>query len=368
MDQKDAHVIKAFRYASLWGMAGGIFFLVHSAACLSIESNGKSVKKYGDVIKSAQRQSDNAIIEEVMIYPKICSGSKQRISRHGILIRHADAKATILMCHGFMCDKFMMRMIGMLFPHKKNLKLNFMYFDFRGHGESGEGQYCTLGRDERYDVMAAGRFLRAHPALNKVPLLVYGFSMGAVAAIEAQAKDAQLFQAMILDCPFDSTENLLKRSLDSIKCSFWGYEFSMPGRSLLQRYAFHPYVQSLVKAALRVLTSFDPKQIEVHAYPLAPMESIKKISVPCFLIQCKHDEKVSTDAAKSLYHAACSDNKVLWITSGRFHFDSCMFNPEKYAEQIKDFLNEFLNGSLQRPRREIREDDDDVAATTIRRV
>lgn len=330
-----------------------------------LQNMGQETKKYGDVIKSAQRSDDGAIVEEFMIYPKACSGSKQCLARHGLLIRHEGAQATVLMCHGFMCDKFTMRILGMLFPYKK---INLAFFDFRGHGEAAEGQYCTLGRDEKYDVMAAARFLRAYPDLKDIPLLIYGFSMGAVAAIEAQAKDEKLCDAMILDCPFDSTENLLKRSLDSIKCSLWGYEFSIPGRAFLQRYAFHPYVQSLVKAALRALTNFDPKHIEVHAYPVAPMESIRRITVPCFLIQCKNDEKVTVDAAKSLYHAAGAHNKVLWITSGRFHFDSCMFNPEKYSKQVRCYVNEFLSGSLKCARREIREDDDDIVATTKRRI
>ena len=97
-----------------------------------------------------------------------------------------------------------------------------MTFDFRAHGEHCDGQRCTFGRDEHLDVITAAHFLKNHPHLKNKPVIVYGFSMGAVAAIEAQAKDNSLFSAMILDCPFDSSENIIKRSLESMQFTFFG--------------------------------------------------------------------------------------------------------------------------------------------------
>ena len=84
--------------------------------------------------------------------------------------------------------------------------------------------------------------------------------------------------------------------LDNIKFTLFGYEFSLPGRSILQRYAFHPYIQSMVKIVLKTIAQWDPKKIDITAYPISPLESVKKISVPVFYISCKHDEKVSVDA------------------------------------------------------------------------
>ena len=52
-----------------------------------------------------------------------------------------------------------------------------MTFDFRGHGKNNEGQYCTFGRDEALDVIAAVKFIKSDPELQKLPLFVYGFSM-----------------------------------------------------------------------------------------------------------------------------------------------------------------------------------------------
>ena len=48
----------------------------------------------------------------------------------------------------------------------------------------------------------AVRFIKNHKDLNKVPLIAYGFSMGSAACILAQARDKDLFDALILICSF----------------------------------------------------------------------------------------------------------------------------------------------------------------------
>jgi pimeloyl-ACP methyl ester carboxylesterase len=318
------------------------------------------VNKYGDIVESYVPSNRGPIIEKVMLYPKLSSGTNKRISRNAVLTRYKDAQATILICHGFMCDKIDSGLLRSLFPRGK---FNFMTFDFRAHGDCSDGQCCTLGRDEKYDVVAAARFLKEHVALTGKPIIVYGFSMGAVAAIEAQAKDNSLFSAMILDCPFESTENVLKRSLDSIKFSLFGYEFALPGRGVLQRCVFHPYVQSLVKIILKTITQWDPKNIDVTAYPITPVESVKKISVPVFYISCKRDEKVSVDAIKALFQSTSSVYKQLWITNGRRHFDSFFYNPEQYSDRVRQFVLNFIAGKTQgASKNEVIQDNDEIVA------
>jgi esterase/lipase len=321
------------------------------------------VNKYGDILEVCTPSSRGPVLEKIMLHSKVCSGSKKHIVRTGFLTRYKNAEATILICHGFMCDKFDSGLLRALFPRGK---FNFMTFDFRAHGDCPEGQCCTLGRDEKYDVVAAARFLKGHKDLVGKPIIVYGFSMGAVAAIEAQAKDSSLFDAMILDCPFESTENVIKRSLDNMKISLFGYEFSLPGRSLLQRYAFHPYVQSMVKIVLKTIAQWDTKKIDVTAYPISPAESVKKISVPVFYILCKNDEKVSVPAIKSLYQSTASEYKQLWITNGRRHFDSYFYNPEQYTDRVRQFVLNHLKGITKKSlKNEIIIDNDQYANTLV---
>lgn len=309
---------------------------------ISIESLKKD--DYGVVLAQEDSFMPGVTIEQVALNVPDHLNSENRIIRFGRLVRHPQAKGTILICHGFMCDKFDVGFLRQMFPQGS---YNFMTFDFRAHGESACGQQCTFGRDEACDVITAAKFLKSHPDLQNKPLIVYGFSMGAVSSIEAQAIDSSLFDAMILDCPFDSCENVIKRNLSNLQFTFLGYDFTMPACELLQKYAFHPYVQSLIKNILKTVSNLDTKNIDVRMYPTNPAESIQKITVPCFFIHCKNDEKVAASAVKNVYEGAGTDYKVLWLTNGRRHFDSYFYNPEKYVEMLRTFLDKVVDGSLK---------------------
>ncbi len=323
---------------------------------LSLSAEHSHVNPHGVVVEMDSSTIKDGAVEKVIIYPQQDEKSVQRIMRKGILTRSDHACATILICHGFMCDKFDIGILRRLFPRRY---FNVMTFDFRAHGENKEGQYCTFGRDEALDVIAATKFIKSHPALKDKPVIAYGFSMGAVSAIEAQARDASLFEAMILDCPFDSTENVLKRGLANIKFNLFGYQFSIPCKSLLERYAFHPYVQSLVKTILKTIAQLDPQDIHINMCRINPVQSVGKINVPCFFIHCKNDNKISISGIKSVFHNAAG-HKILWLTRGRRHFDSYFYNPEKYTQKTRTFLKQVLAGEFKtRPIKATIEDDDD---------
>ncbi len=318
--------------------------------------NGAIDNIYGYVIPEKTKTADGIVVEHVLLYPQEAHDSLTRIARRGMLVRTDDAKATILVCHGFMCDKYDVGVLRRIFKTKQ---FNVMTFDFRAHGQDGEGQYCTFGRDEALDVTAAAKFLRNHPELNDKPLFAYGFSMGAVSAIEAQGKSSELFDAMILDCPFDSSERVIQMGLECLKCCVFGFEFDVPGRDLLQRYAFHPYVQALVKAVLKTVAQLDATGVSTNFCPIYPAESVKNITVPVFFIHCKNDQKVSVDQVKNVYEGAAG-YKRLWLTNGRRHYDSFFYNPEKYIEQVREFYNQVLEGKLEGMEREgIIEDSDE---------
>lgn len=299
-------------------------------------------KQHGSVVRIKSGHSPNAIIEQVKIYANENAQSNKKLERNGVLVRYKNAKATVLICHGFMCDKFDVGFLRDLLPRGE---YNFMTFDFRAHGENTKGQCCTLGRDEAYDVIAAGKFLRNHPALKDKPLFVYAFSMGAVASIEAQSKVNTLFDAMVLDCPFDSAENIIHHGLRNLKVSLFGYEFEIPGRTLLEKYAFHPYVQALIKLALKTVDHIDSRYVKAQMYPIRPAESVKSIDVPCFFITCKNDEKIPAAATKKVYEGAAG-YKTMWITNGRRHYDSYFYNPEEYSDKVRTFVGNVINGTL----------------------
>lgn len=291
----------------------------------------------------ALKHFNDATEEPVVIYARENLTSDRKIARKGILLKRPHAKATVLICHGFMCDKYDISLLQMMFKD-----YNTMTFDFRAHGEHVEGQCCTFGRDESYDVVAAADAVKNHPELKHLPLIVYGFSMGAVAAIIAQARESNLFDAMILDCPFDSSDKLIERGIDQLKLNVFGYEMKVPGTSLLKNYAYNSYVQSLLKTILRAFTKFHATDINTVICPVYPEEAIKYVTVPCFFIACVNDDKAPVEAVLSVYEGA-RGFKRCWIDpSGRRHFDTIFRQMHRYSYKTHRFIEKTIDGSYRK--------------------
>jgi hypothetical protein len=293
--------------------------------------------------------------EQVTIHSQEDETGAHMLARRAVLLTYPNARANVVICHGFMCDKFDAGFVRNMFPKGQ---YNFISFDFRAHGELVKGQCCTFGKNEAYEVIAAANYFKNHSSLKKLPVFVYGFSMGAVASIEAQAKNPKLFDAMILDCPFDSTENIIKKMIHSLKLSIFGYEFQMPGRSYLEKYAFHPYVQEFIKLMLKTVPHMDSKNIQTYMYKFSPAESAKKITVPCLFIHCKEDQRVAINAIYTIYGNA-QGPKQLWATNGRGHYDSIFYNPEKYSQRITKFYNSVITGQIHKLEKDRVYKDDD---------
>ena len=321
----------------LFLFVGGVAFYAYLEADLV----GVPINFYGELLSIDEHSIKGATLETIALYPQKIARSRERIMRKALFVKHKKSKGTVLISHGFMCTKEDIAFLRSLFP-----ECNSLIFDMRAHGECKEGQYCTLGRDEALDVATAARYLRSREDLQDKQLLLYGFSMGAVAAIEAQSKDPKLFDGMILDCPFESSENIIKKGLDNMKFSLLGYQVTIPGKTLLEKYIFHPYVQSFVKTMLKAFAKMDTKDIKSFVYPVNPVKSIANVNVPLYLIGCKNDEKVSIDGLKKMYHNAGSPYKRLWISNGRHHFDSYFYNPELYARRVGKFAHRLFLGKL----------------------
>lgn len=264
--------------------------------------------------------------EVVTFYAQRNDHSNELIARRGVLVVRPQAHATVLVMHGYTVSKVDVGFLRLMFPQS-----NIFLFDFRAHGEHTIGQASTMGHDEVFDVFAAVDFLKSHTATAKLPIVGYGFSMGAATAIEAQARDPRLFQALILDCPFDSTENLLHRSLD---------RFDWPGRSLIERYAFDPRVQPVIMFLLRFLANFD-SSITTAPKSISPLASAKNLTIPTLFITCYADARVPVDAVASVY-ANARGYKRLWVTRGARHYGSIFHNPELYQQVVGNFIEKVL--------------------------
>jgi len=279
--------------------------------------------------------------EKVSFHARKDATSDEKIIRNGLLTTRPNAQGTVLICHGYMCSKYDIGFFRTLFP-----TYNTLVFDFRAHGENNEGQSCTFGKDEAFDVLAAAEFIKKHPRLKNKKLFGYGFSMGASSLIEAQSQK-NVFDALILDCPYDSSETLLETMVENLKVNFFGYQVDMPGKGLIKDYAFNPYGQEVAKFFLKYVGGVDSTKINSRLEHVSPGESMKKITAPCFFIHCKNDDKIPVSSISKIYNHA-QGPKRMWLTDGRGHCDSFFFNPERYMHKANQFLTEITKNDLRK--------------------
>ncbi len=279
--------------------------------------------------------------EEIMINSFVDHQKNQTLQRRGLLVRKPDALGTVVICHGYLGCKRHAIFFKHLFPH-----YNVLSFDFRAHGDDKEGQYSTIGRDEALDVMAAVKFVKDDPEMQGKPVIAFGYSMGAVSAIQAQSHDKTLFDAMILDCPFASTDKAMRRGLEEkMKISLFGKEFVIPGQKFIVDHMYDDAAQALTNFLFKVITQLDSKKVATKFVRVTPVESVKKITVPCFFIHCENDKKVTVDDVQSLYNNK-PGFKRLWITQGQAHFGSYPHNPELYWYKVNKFLKKLREQPL----------------------
>lgn len=325
-----------------------IAFLLHIALlfCFYVEiASVITVNTYGDIVKQHYKKiAKGAVLDDVLLYPNVGNGTADQIVKRGQFVHHPNARATIIMCHGFSCDHHDVSVLRHIFDSGI---YNVLSFDFRAHGDNvganDVAQYCTFGKDETNDLRTAIKFITNYPDIeiaNK-PIFIYGFSMGAVVAIETVARYKESVRGLILDCPFESSEEVVRRGIEDISIEFFGYKITFPGISVLKEYAFHPYVQGVVKRVLKTVSNLDTKDILTDLHPVYPIQSIQSISVPILFIHCKNDKKIPLDAVMNLYSKA-PGYKRLWITKGRGHFGSYFYRPETYKMVVRAFVDKML--------------------------
>ncbi len=149
----------------------------------------------------------------------------------------------------------------------RELGWDVVLVDFRGCGGSA-GEYTTLGWSEARDVVDVVDALRAGRTL------LYGQSMGAVAALRAVGELGLAVDALVLESPFDSLLNTVRHRFDAM---------GLPNRGLPELLVFWG----------GVLRGFD-------GFQHRPRDAARGVRAPVLVLRGAADTRVRADDVRAV--------------------------------------------------------------------
>jgi fermentation-respiration switch protein FrsA (DUF1100 family) len=236
-------------------------------------------------------------------------------SSDGLLIRGwyvpAGPKAlgTIVYCHGR--NRSRVEMLPMeVFGH--SLGYNGLLFDFRDSGKSA-GKIGTLGYEERLDAIAA-----IHYALNqenaKRPIILWGVSMGAAAALMAASETPEV-AAVISDSSFRSFRHVIIHHAHLF--------FHLPSFPIVD--------EAIYLAAWR--GGFWPSDFDLR-------KAVERVNPrPILFVAVNGDRRITPAVALELYSCSTSPDRALLVVPGHRHGEGFTSGHEQYEQVVKKFLS-----------------------------
>ncbi len=219
-----------------------------------------------------------------------------------------EPRGTIVYCHGHNRTRVEM-LPEAVFAHR--LGYNGLLFDFRHQGQSG-GEMTTLGYQERLDVLGAVRHALGEEKATH-PVIVWGVSMGAAAALMAAA-DSRDIDAIISDSSFLSFRDVI---VHHAKLFLHLPSFPIPDEVIYWsawRGKFRP-------------SDFDMRNAVEHIG-----------ARPILFVAVEGDRRMPPSIARTLYSLAASPQKEMIILPGNRHGEGFNLAPKQYQEAVTGFL------------------------------
>jgi alpha-beta hydrolase superfamily lysophospholipase len=217
------------------------------------------------------------------------------------------ARGTVLLLHGFADAKD-----SMLDPARELRALGWSSYlvDFRGSGGS-EGTETTIGVHEGRDVAAAWRAARARTAPGQ-PVVVYGASMGAAAALRAIAHERVSPGGLVLAAPFD-------RLLHTVENRF-------------RLLGLPPF------PAAHALVYWGGRQHGFDGFAHNPEDYAAAVRCPTLLLHGSADRRATLEEARRVYDRLGGE-KRLHVFEGLGHESFLSRRPREWREQVGAFLD-----------------------------
>lgn len=183
------------------------------------------------------------------------------------------------------------RMEGLFLVPLLTTKLGVVLFDFAGSGHS-EGEFITLGPKEARDTAVIIDYVREKCGVNQV--ILWGRSMGAVAAILFASENNHRISGLILDSPFSCFRRMI-------------YDIV---------YSRNRVPTCLIDFVMHFLVKTVRNKTGVCMYSIKPIKSVPKVTTPCFYMVSHEDLISRPDKVKDLYLLTGAVQKEFYLTQG----------------------------------------------------
>lgn len=275
-------------------------FSVDSAKKLHIN------EKYLPEIRKGAKFIESLPSEDVFI--KSCDG----LRLHGRLLTAENAKATVILFHGF--RSFPEFEFSTVAEKYYNRGYNLLLVTQRAHRKS-EGKYITFGLKERFDCAKwaeyiAGRF----PAM---PIILEGLSMGATTVL--MASDLALpenVKCIIADCGFTSPKEI----------------FDHVAKNMCH-----------IPPALCIpaFTHLFRKETGFEADSFSTIDALRETSVPVLFIHGEADNFVPCEMSRR-GASVCASEHIIVTVPGASHGRSYLVDREKCDKALDNFLDKYI--------------------------
>jgi pimeloyl-ACP methyl ester carboxylesterase len=229
------------------------------------------------------------------------------------------AIGTIVYVHGFHRSRIEMLPMS-VFGHR--LGYDGLLFDLRNSGASG-GNESSIGYNERRDVEAAVRYALEQEKAPR-PVVVWGVSMGAAAALMAAAETRDI-DAVISDSSFLNYSHMIR------------HHYYLARHFIRQRWWWFPPLPAFPIADEVIYWSawrghFSPSDFDLE-------KAVTKIGTrPILFVAVEGDERMPPEIARQLYGDAESELKDIVVVPGKRHGEGFNSGNQPYEAAVTSFL------------------------------
>jgi fermentation-respiration switch protein FrsA (DUF1100 family) len=212
---------------------------------------------------------------------------------HGWMLRHNQAVATMLWCHGN-AGNIAGRLDNLV--RLARLPVNVFIFDYRGYGRSS-GKPSEAG--VYMDAVAAYDYIVSEEGIDADRVVIFGRSLGGAVAVELATQ--RYCRALILESTFTSASDMAK--------NMFGF-------------------------------------LPVHLVMKSRFDSMAKISgidAPLLFIHGNQDSIVPYRLGQALFRAA-NEPKTFFTVEDGDHNDTYVVGGQRYFNRLNDFIQSAVNG------------------------